>query len=409
MAKRNFGSVEKLPSGRWRAYYIRPGTVIDRIKPGRSFRTKNEAELWLSEERVAHERGTWRSREEIQREKDRQQQSTLGRFVESWWSTTPPWQPSEQRAQQNRFDNHVKPYFEDVPLTEIDAAMIENWLSKLQTKPRGKEKPQPASVSLRKKCYELMRRILNEATDREMIPFNPMANRKYLQRLTKPQPGEERGGRATRLWTPREIRALIDEVPPHTRALFTLLAVCGLRSSEVRPLTPADFDLKKGLLSITHVVTQDGSNLTYRKGTKTAAGQRIIPLAPEVVEIVKDHCRTHGIVARTQFLFPSVENPERCIPANTIREQSQRASKRLAYDGYIRPHELRHASYTYSQRIPGVTLMDTKTYFGHERSSDISDVYSHTDQAQQELIARGLAHLILDADNGNLIPLRKAE
>lgn len=405
---RPFGTIEKLPSGRFRAYYELPGSGRKRIRAPRTFKDRKNARKWLRDEETAHDNGTWVSPEERQREIERQQQNTVGALVEKWWSTSQPWAPSEMDAQRNRYQNHVAPRFANTPLTDINSRMVANWLENLETIPRGKEKPRKASPATRKKCFELMRRIMSEARDRELIETNPLIDRKHLQNLTKPQDGDIDTTRKTRLWTPQEIKAVIDTVPEHLRTLFVLLAVCGLRAQEVRPLQPKDFDFEAGTLAITHTVTGTGKSLVHRDATKTRAGTRTIPLNASVVQEVKEHCIRQGIVTQSQFLFTAQDDPNVPIPIDTIREHAKRACKQLEFADYINPHSFRHAAITYGQRIDGVILFDVKQYFGHKRSSDITERYTHSDLKQQRLIANGLASLILTADSG-VIPLRKAK
>lgn len=72
-----------------------------------------------------------------------------------------------------------------------------------------------------------------------------------------------------------------------------------------------------------------------------------------------------------------------------------RVCKKLGYDGYTNPHSLRHAAITQAQRLNGVILIDVKHYFGHARSSDVTERYTHSDMTQLRPIAEGLSNLIL--------------
>lgn len=409
MAVRPFGKIKKLPSGRYRADYRDPTTRDERsrIAAPTTFRTKGDARAWLAKQQVAIESGTWKHPDEIARERAQEAANTLGAFVEQWWSGEQPWSASMMESEQARYRRHIEPVLGPMPLSEITSHVVEQWLRGLTTTPKAKgAKPTPALPPTRKKCLALLTRILNEAVDRDQLAANPLAGRKFLNRLAGQQPGEDSGKQERVLWPVPTIQALLDEVPSHVYALWVILAVCGLRSSEARPLRREDIDLKDGWLHVTHTTTGAGKYETHREGTKSRAGRRSIPLSPEVVDILKDHCQAQGVKGRKAFVFPSVGDPSRCVPANTLREQSQRACKRLGIDGYIRPHELRHAAVTYAQRVEGVGDIDVKAYVGHERGADITMRYSHTDEAQQRKIANALTELYLSKP-ASVIELRR--
>lgn len=408
MPKRSsFGSLRKLPSGKYQAAIKDPDHPGKRLTAPSTFSTKGAARAWLAKQQVAIESGTWKHPDEIARERAQEAANTLGAFVEQWWGREQPWSASTARADMSRYRRHIEPVLGHMPLSEITPRVVEQWLRGLTTTPKAKgAKPTPALPPTRKKCLALLTRILNEAVDRDQLAANPLAGRKFLHRLAGQQPGEDSGQQERGLWPVPTIQALLDEVPSHVRALWVLIAVCGLRSSEARPLRREDIDLKGGWLHVTHTVTGAGKHEVYRETTKSRAGRRSIPLAPEVVAILKEHCQAQGVKGRKAFLFPSVGDPSRCVPANTLREQSQRASKRLGLPRYIKPHELRHAAVTYATRVDGVGQIDVKAYVGHERGADITMRYSHTDEAQQRKIASALTELYLSKP-ANIIELRK--
>ena len=57
MTKRRFGSIRKLPSGRWQATYSHP--TAQRVTAPRTFRAKLDAEAWLADRRREIDRGLW--------------------------------------------------------------------------------------------------------------------------------------------------------------------------------------------------------------------------------------------------------------------------------------------------------------------------------------------------------------
>ncbi|MDU4286714.1 MAG: tyrosine-type recombinase/integrase [Actinomyces sp.] len=407
MARRAFGNVEKLPSGNYRARFSLP--TGERIKAPRTFTTKAAAYSWLSQQQTDLDRGEWKHPAEIAREQAQAQANKLGAFAPLWFDAQ-TWQHSTRKNNEAVYANYIKPAFKDTPLTELTHQDVAHWLENLEAveysanknRERGK-----ASPHVRGRALRILNLILEEATDRGFLDVNPLAGRKYLRRLTKPKAGETVTSQDRRLWDVPSVQALINEVPKQWRLAFLLMAVCGLRVGEVIPLRVEDIDLKAGVLHVTHTVKGTGVNRVHREGAKTAAGVRSIALAPAMVEEVKAHVKLQGITGRAAWLFPSPRDATQCVSSQAIAAHSKVACKRLGFDGYIRPHELRHAVNTHAQHVPGVSLYDVKAYMGHARGSDMTMHYSHTTEKQQQLIAEALAALYLNPVE-NLIKLPKA-
>ena len=413
MARNFLGTIEKLPSGRYRARFTPPDGLNlrskKRISAPITYGSKEAAKRWLTQQKAAIDRGEWKHPDEIAKEQARAQANTLGAFAQNWFDSQ-TWKPSTQRVKNSLYKNYIEPAFKDTPLTEITHRDVAEWLENLQeaatnankNRERGK-----ASPAVRGKSLHLLSQILDGAVDQDYLEVNPLRGRKYLTQITRPKRSEKVITQDRKARDVASVQALISEVPKHTRLAFLLMAVCGLRTSEVRPLKVKDVDLKKGVLHVTHNVTGDGKHLTHSEGAKTAAGVRSIPLAPAMVEEVKAHIKSQGITGREAWLFPSTDTPTKCLSATRFNKQARAACKRLGYTDHIRPHELRRSTNTEAQHVLGVTPYDIKAYLGHARGSDMTMVYSDTSEKQQRLIADALAALYLNPVE-NLIQLPKA-
>ncbi|WP_311519592.1 tyrosine-type recombinase/integrase [uncultured Actinomyces sp.] len=413
MARNFLGTIEKLPSGRYRARFTPPDALNlrskKRISAPITYGSKEAAKRWLTQQKAAIDRGEWKHPDEIAREQARAQANTLGAFAQKWLAAQ-TWKPTTRRGAESRYKHYIEPAFKDTPLTELTHRDVAEWLENLQeaashlnkNRERGK-----ASPVVRGKALQLLTQILDDAVDQDYLEVNPLRGRKYLARLTQPQHGETVPTQDRRLWEVPSVQALINGVPERWRLAFLLMAVCGLRDGETIPLRVEDIDLKAGVLHVTHNVTGEGKSLTHSKGAKTAAGVRSIPLAPAMVEEVKAHIKSQGIKGRGAWLFPSPVNETQCVSVGTFNSWSKRVCEHLGFDGHIRPHELRHAANTHAQHVAGVAPYDVKAYLGHARGSDITMQYSHTTEKQQRLIADALAALYLNPVE-NLIQLPKA-
>lgn len=412
MARKDFGAIDRLPSGRYRARFTPPDGLNvpskKRISAPHTFDTKAAARRWLTQQKAAIDRGEWKHPDEVAKEQARAAANTLGVFAQKWLAEQ-TWKPTTRRGTESYYRNYIEPAFKDTPLTDITHRDAAEWLENLQeaashlnkNRERGK-----ASPAVRAKVLQLLTQILDGAVDQDYLEVNPLRGRKYLTRLTHPQAGETVPTQDRRLWDVPSVQALINGVPERLRLAFLLMAVCGLRDSETRPLRVEDIDLKAGVLHVTHSVTGNGKHLTHSKGTKTAAGVRSIPLAPAMVDEVKGHIKSQGIKGRGAWLFPSPVDETQCVGPAMFNRRSKQVCERLGFDGHIRPHELRHAANTHAQHVTGLAPYDIKAYLGHARGSDITMHYSHTTEKQQRLIAEALADLYLTPVE-NLIQLPK--
>jgi integrase len=75
-------------------------------------------------------------------------------------------------------------------------------------------------------CATVMGIIFNHAVERDMMPFNPAANMKELPRgADEPEPNKP--------WLPDELRALIENLPPHVSRPVIFAAATGIRIGDL--------------------------------------------------------------------------------------------------------------------------------------------------------------------------------
>ena len=165
--------------------------------------------------------------------------------------------------------------------------------------------------------------------------------------------------------TPGEARDLLLEGDPEDpnclrdRTVLTLLAMTGIRLSELTGLDVADVDLERGCLRV------------LGKGRK----ERLVPLNPPARRAVEEWLRERprprpGCPA----LFLSRDGGR--ISHRTVQYLLRKAVKRLGLDPRISPHKLRH---TFATLLYGeaVELRDIQELLGHA-SVATTAIYTHT-------------------------------
>jgi hypothetical protein len=170
-SKCGFGSIRKLPSGRYQAGYT--GTGGAAVNAPHTFPTKVAAEMWLTDRR----RG-------LDAEKVEANPITFGEYAPTWLATRQSaGKPIKDRTRdhyQGILNRELIPAFEDRPLSSITPADVRAWYAgALADKP-----------TMRAHTYSLLRTILTTAvacTGRPRCSTNRTTGKRLLDsRCTLP-------------------------------------------------------------------------------------------------------------------------------------------------------------------------------------------------------------------------------
>lgn len=157
----------------------------------------------------------------------------------------------------------------------------------------------------------------------------------------------KRPQRIPELLTRQEVARLLSVVSnPKHRALLSITYGCGLRVSEAVALQVKDIDGERHLLRV-----------TQGKGAK----DRMVPLAPGLLQVLRQYWRT---CRPMPWLFPSELLPDKHLHITTpqkVYHQAKRVSG-IQKGGGI--HALRHA-YATHQLEQGVPLHELQRLLGH--------------------------------------------
>lgn len=404
MARNSWGIIDKLPSGKFRARYTRPDDGT-RVSLG-TFTRKTDAQARLAQVRASIDNGTWTSPEQEARERVEAERKakadalTFGEFADTWFKRK-NWAPSHYASEESRYRNHLKPYWGGVELRNITTQAIEDWIYGAHMR-----KLTPAN---RRKQYDLLKQILRSARSRKLMADDPFIP-ELLEGL-KPRGDEPSGKQTKRVLPVHELHALVDGIEDYLQAMILLMGLTGLRLGEARALHRSDIDLEAGTVFVHRSMTGDGKNRVERSTTKTPAGTRLLPLAPVVIDALKEHFEREPFIPNDYFAFqgrdkkrPRDNEP---VGRKTPGQAMDRVLKREELK-HATPHDLRHTAITFAARIQGVTEVDLQAYFGHSKGSNVTARYIHTDDQQLRLIADGMNKVYLQSD-GVVVPLRRTQ
>ena len=358
-------SIIRTPNGKgWRAFLKYRGH-----RDSRTFRRKQDAQRWLTEQRSEIDRGTWLD--------PARGRIPVGDLVERWLAGRDV-EGSTKRNDRAVWKAYCAPRFDRVPVAYVSAPMVREWVANLSTK-RG-----PAAPRTKRDALRVLRGVLGYAMEDGRIARNPAAGIKVAG--TKGTPGVA--------LTLAELRAFVAALEEPHDEVALVLALAGLRWSELAALDKRDVvidDDGRRFLAIRRrrVLDEHGKRVMV-PGTKGGRGvTRMVPVLPELVPILDRHV----VGDPATPLFPSPQGA-RLDSRNWRRDAGWKEACRVVDKPGLRPHDLRHTAATAWLRITG-DVKAVQALLGHSTASMTLDLYSHllndTLTRAADLMATGLA------------------
>ncbi|MFE6807989.1 tyrosine-type recombinase/integrase [Streptomyces sp. NPDC057681] len=357
--RRRFGSVRKLPSGRFQARYRGPDGLMRTAD--KTFATQTDADRWLVKQEAKILDGDW---------KNPDLKIAFGDFAEAWFKDRDYAATTRERnaVALNRF---ILPTFGAVPLREITTPQVRRWRTDLVEAGVG-----AASVG---KAYQVLRAILHTAVDDGLIERNPCRIKG--------------AGSVTHTERPflsvPEVYRLADAVPPHCRALVLLAAFCALRFGELAALQRRDIDLEARTVSVRRAYAETRAEGLIVKAPKSAAGVRTVAFPASLAEELAHHLAEYADAGRTGLVFVGARGG--VLRRNNFRRIWLRALAATGL-GDVHFHDLRHTGNTLAA-TGGASTRELMHRMGHS-SVRAALVYQH--------LVNGRDHVIADYVDGQI-------
>lgn len=344
MARRAFGSTDKLPSGRWRARYRdATGRAHSRV-----FKTKTDASMFLSTIETDLLRGDWND--------PRLTGVPLQEWAEQWFATTAHLKPRTRVEYESNLRNHVLPFFGDQPVGVIDVVSIRQFVSSLRA--NGLEH---GTV---KKAKAVLSMVLGSAAEAGAIKANPCANVKI--------------GRAARremvFLTADEVEALATAIADPYGTLVRFAAYTGLRAGEIAALRAGRLNLLRRRVEVAESLSiVPGKGLVF--GPTKNYQRRTVPLPAFLAEELAEHLARQGCTGRDALVFTSQQGtPLR--QHHFYWRHFKPAVERAGLDAHTRFHDLRHTcvALLIAEGAHQLTIMRR---VGHSSIQVTLDTYGH--------------------------------
>ena len=177
------------------------------------------------------------------------------------------------RQRRQHIELHIKPYVGGVKLSELNGPMVRGFIDDLRDDGR--------SLAMRRKVLTNFKTILSHAQGRGLVAQNVARDVKIKRDKREKAKAMDRGGTMP---TKNELRAMLDKVSDRWRPLIVTAIFTGMRASELRGLPWEHVDLDEEVIRVRQRADAWGTIAA----PKSAAGVRDIPLAPMVVNTLKD-------------------------------------------------------------------------------------------------------------------------
>ncbi len=359
---RRFGSIRRLPSGRYQARYVGPDRQTHKAPV--TFSSKGDAETYLATVRADIVRSTWQP---PSRQPDHV--PTLHEYADEWLtSRSVDLKPRTTVLYRGLLDRHLYPALGTMQLDQISPAAVRAWHSRLDTGP-----------TRRAHAYSLLRTILNTAVADDVILANPCRLRGA---------GQSRRVKEIRPASLSELAELAEGMPERLRLIVLLAAWCGLRFGELVELRRTDVDTKTGVLRVRRAVTWvDGKPVVGVP--KSDAGVRVVAIPPHVVPTVAEHLLQYAAKGRDGLLFTALDGSSR-LTHDMLKRPFDRA-RHAAGRPDLRFHDLRHTGAVLAAQT-GATLAELMARLGHSTPSAALR-YQHAAAGRDAQIAAALSQI----------------
>lgn len=369
-----FGTVHKLPSGRYRAMYYGPDGRRHRAPT--TFTNQKDARSWLAVQQADIIARKWMPPEAPAAAPTKK--ITLHEYADAWLAKRKVrGQPLKTRTREhyrNLLDSHILPTLGGLPVAAITREDVERWYD---------DKLDADAPTLRAHCYGLLKTIMTSAVADGKAMLNPCVLRGAggVKRASKTRPA-----------TLTELEAISAEMPERYQTMILLASWCALRFGELTELRRKDVDLGHGVIRVRRAVVRTDDGFVVGS-PKSDAGIRDVAIPPHLFPAVKDHLDGFTGPQQNSLLFPA-DHGGHLAPATFYRHYYK--ARATAGRDDLRFHDLRHTGAVLAAQT-GATLAELMARLGHSTPAAAMR-YQHAAQGADQRIAEALSRLAAGAD-----------
>ena len=330
---------------------------------------------WTGEQKQTSKRGFTTKREAQAWE--REQMSSLGNALDMTFASFVEHYTEDvkTRLKENTWNtkDHIirtklVPWFGRLKMNAITPQLVMSWQNEML---RARDKTgNPYSPVYLRTLQTQLTAIFNHAVKYYGLRENP---------CHKAGPLGKKKAKEMLFWTKEEYLKFADAMMDKPRSFyaFELLYWCGMREGELLALTPADFDLEKGTVTISKSYQRmHGEDIIT--SPKTEKSNRTITMPDFLTEEIDEYLHSLGHIHPNARIFPFTKD--------YLHHEMNRGAKQAGVKR-IRIHDLRHSAISLLIDM-GFSAIAIADRVGHE-SIDITYNYAHLFPSKQtEMAAR---------------------
>ena len=358
----------------WIAYW-RTETAEGRKQHTKSFRTKKEAQQFLTETLAAIQQGVFREPSKV----------TFGEFLVERWlpAREQALRPSTFATYRGLVERHVVPALGHVQIQQLSADRLDRFYADLVA--------QGLATKTVRNIHVLLHRALTDAVRKNLVPRN-VADAADPPKLNRADREE------MKTWTPEQLRQFFAGIANHRLvAAYILAATTGMRRGEVLGVRWRDIDFNARRLHVQQTVLTVEYQIIIGR-PKTLRGERKIALDDQTIQVLQSHraaqrrekqllgdgYQDHGLVFAREDGTP--------VHPDYFSQTFDRTVKRLGLPK-IRLHDLRHthASLLLRDRVPIKVVSER---LGHSNPAFTMTTYQHVLPGMQDDAAATFGQLL---------------
>ncbi len=404
--REGWGSLRKLPSGRWQARYPAPDGEMytartDDDKP-LTFQTKSDARTWLASVHTKIARGLWEpsavvaARRRAEAEAEHARSISFTEYSERWMELirTQPNRSGKKRAAgtvrsyQGKVTGYLVPEFGTTPVREIDVARIRVMTDRLDQIPSPLN-PRSKFNGITRPVLIVLMMILRQAARDGVIPAAPnisIPRQEPVRHDADHDPNED-------VASPEQVEALYETTPELYGIMILLAAWCQLRRGECLGGQRRDIEWHDDGSATLHVRRQLNANTGDYTNLKSDAGKRSLSIPSIMLDRLRNHLEVNVAPDAKAPLVPT--SIRGGMPLSNTRWGYIWGESRDSVESLppgFRFHDLRHTGLTmFAQE--GATLAELMRRGGH---SDMRVVlrYQHATMTRDRELAQRMSERV---------------
>jgi len=352
---------------------VEVGDSKTRQRKTKSFKRKKDAEEWLNEIIYSKNSGYKVDKNDI----------TVGDRLDKWLQTKKATKrPTTYDRYKYKVNSHLKPYFGDILLQELEPKDIEDYLTLKRISGRRDGKEGGLSENTLKKHCVILNNMLKKAVKLKLIKTNPM----NAIEMPKPEQYEalamDENESKTLLKAAKQ-----DDLMYHF--IYTLL-LTGMRRSEVLGLEWDKINFKEGYIDIKQALLPISQGSILESKLKSIEGKRKILMYNDLAYALKKYKVKQNELRlkygkeyydKNDFVFCHPDGKP--YHPNTYYKNFKKLIKETGLNNKYYIHTLRHTFATLNLKND-VPMKIVQKMLGHTLLSTTADIYTHAKIEKQK-------------------------